>query len=219
MAYPAPVAGNAAALRQIDLERQEADSDDICLENFFYNFGSTFSDAKYAMLGIATSFVAIPVINYLTDVITSLFITTIEEGDVQDVISIFQGIENISWTVLKIAAKVAFIGYATIIGPVLEEALFRGAFYDITKGVEDWIWGPDANSTAQRVTRVVLNGLLFGACHLSPFQGWVNLPIFIATSLMGIVFAGLREVTGNTQASSVAHMANNCFALIHHGIL
>ncbi len=60
--------------------------------------------------------------------------------------------------------------------------------------------------------RVAVNGFLFGACHLSPFQGWTNIPVFIVTGVMGVVFTILREFTGDTLACSTAHILNNALA-------
>ncbi len=182
---------------------------------------SVFYEARYAMLGVATALAAVPIIDYISGGISAALTTAkmLDPDDVQDVIAILHGIENIPYSLLKLAAKVAFIGYVAVIGPVLEEAIFRGQLYEEMDNVHEWIWGPNANELVQKITRVVINGVLFGAAHLSPFQGWSNLPIFVGCSVSGIVLAGLREYTGNAQASCSAHMVNNALCVMQQGLL
>ena len=89
---------------------------------------------------------------------------------------------------LKIA-KLIFL--ACIMAPVLEETLFRGAFYRYLRfGHSIWV-------------SAVISGLLFAVIHP---QGYTTIPVLGA---IGAVFALIREWRGSLIASMVAHALNN----------
>ncbi|PCI92977.1 hypothetical protein COB11_06150 [Candidatus Aerophobetes bacterium] len=179
-----------------------------------YSSAQFYHDNRKAMLGVAGAFCAFGVDHVATMVEKSLEAAgKIKPDDLQDVVQLLNGINNIPNVLLKVAAKTAAVAYVTIIGPVLEEWMFREVFHEGLVRFTASIWGPNTNDTIQVVCRVFSNGILFGAAHLLPFQGWANVPIFVATALMGMVFAALREYTGDCQASCIAHMVNNTVVL------
>ena len=80
---------------------------------------------------------------------------------------------------------------ACVLAPLLEELLFRGAFYHALRGVaHPLIAGP-------------LIGVIFAAVHP---QGWIAIPVLGA---IGFNFAMLREWRGSIIAPIVAHALNN----------
>jgi len=93
-----------------------------------------------------------------------------------------------------------FIG--CIIAPVGEEIIFRGWLTDLLKESED-------PSSWNRFVTAVKTNAIFGALHVSPFQGWFNIPIFAATFIMGMCFSLLKELTGSLWAPMTCHMAGN----------
>lgn len=122
----------------------------------------------------------------------------------QDIILIWNAGNNLPHQFLILAYKTAWLSYIVIFGPILEEQVFRNWLQTTQKE-----WSHDPTTLKSRISRVVTNALIFGAAHLSTFQGWTNVPIFVVTSLLGGVFATLREITGNIKASSTAHILHN----------
>ncbi len=121
----------------------------------------------------------------------------------QDAKVIWNGIASISTPLLAIVLKVAFLAYVVVIGPIFEEYLFRTQLHEWLKQRID-----------QPAVRVLANGFLFGLAHLSPFQGWANLPIFALTGFGGCVLSALREETGDIIAPSAAHILNNGLSMM-----
>ena len=118
---------------------------------------------------------------------------------------LYDKLSYLSQPFLRGMLKTFFISYVLLIGPVVEEWVFRDILY--SKQVQSKT--PSFFFT-QRIYRIVANGLIFGAFHLNLIHGWGNLPIFVVTTVAGIVFASLREKTGNVRASTAAHCMNNC---------
>jgi len=122
--------------------------------------------------------------------------------DNQDVKVLLNGVASISYPLLAIVLKVALLAYIVVIGPIYEEYLFRTKLHEWLKEQID-----------QPAMRVLANGFLFGLAHLSPSQGWANLPIFALTGFGGCVLSALREETGDIIAPSAAHILNNGLAM------
>ncbi|MHC4956673.1 MAG: lysostaphin resistance A-like protein [Planctomycetota bacterium] len=85
---------------------------------------------------------------------------------------------------------------ACVWAPVVEELLFRGAFYRFLR--PRWSW----------VGAVAVSGLLFGVVHP---QGVSGVPSIWA---LGIVFALVREWRGSIVASMTAHALHNGVAMV-----
>lgn len=101
--------------------------------------------------------------------------------------------------------KIALIAYAVFGGPAIEEALFRKHFYRLLE--------TDSLPKAGQIAALFTNALFFAAAHLSPYQGWSNLPIFAFTFTIGLAFTLLRFQTGDTYACTIAHSTANALAL------
>lgn len=102
---------------------------------------------------------------------------------------------------------ILWIVLGCLIAPVGEEIVFRGYLEKIFEQSEN-------PSVFQRFTTACKTNAIFGAMHLSPFQGWFNLPIFIACFAMGMAFSLLKEVTGDLWAPSSLHIMNNTVATV-----
>jgi membrane protease YdiL (CAAX protease family) len=73
-----------------------------------------------------------------------------------------------------------------------EEIVFRGVLLGSTKGLEPW-------------RMIVLNGLVFGAFHLS-FQTVIR---FLPTALLGMLIAWAVSRTGSIWVGALMHFLNN----------
>ncbi len=161
-------------------------------------FNSTISKVAFgALVWIAE----VPVIEFLENRIVDLMKTFgMERTADQEIIAIWKGFD-------AILLKIALLVYIVILGPILEEYVFR----NLLQGATRWVQGSD--DLMARVIRVLANGVCFGACHLSPAQGYTNIPIFAATFIMGCIFATMREVSGDIVASSTTHILHNGTAM------
>ncbi|NLA35898.1 MAG: CPBP family intramembrane metalloprotease [Actinobacteria bacterium] len=86
---------------------------------------------------------------------------------------------------------------AGIIAPITEEMIFRGAIF---RGLlsKMGLW-----------PALVLQGLLFGAMHYTPGQGWGNLNLIISLGIMGIGLGVLTKLTGRLGLAILAHAVFN----------
>lgn len=92
--------------------------------------------------------------------------------------------------------KIAFLYFVACVGaPVVEESMFRGAFYHHLRRSHGFL------------VSGLLQGLVFAAIHP---QGWAGVPILTA---IGFVMAGIREWRGSIIAPIVAHSINNGMAI------
>lgn len=121
----------------------------------------------------------------------------------------YETLSQIGQGFLRGMLKCIAIVYVILIVPIVEEWFFRDLLYSFQEN------GHRSNdSLGVRVCRVITNGVVFGAFHISVFQGWANIPIMTVTTVAGVVFAALREMTGNARASTVAHSLNNSFFML-----
>jgi membrane protease YdiL (CAAX protease family) len=126
----------------------------------------------------------------------------------QDAFQLWSSFDHLPYQFIGQAFKAALLGYIVIGAPLIEEWLFRENLQTFMK---EWVSDPE--TTYNTMIRVFGNGFIFGAAHLSPFQGWANIPIFFITFLMGCIYASLREATGDLTASTTAHMLHNGAAM------
>ena len=152
--------------------------------------------------------VALGAFVFVSEISAMAYFFGLQIAEDQDIFQIWKHLGTISPNFLSIASKVALLGYVVLIGPVIEEFLFRGLFHEM---ILDSLGGPD--SILSRVLAVFGDGFIFGLAHLSIAQGWANVPIFIGTFILGCIFASLREVTGDITASSTAHILHNGFVM------
>jgi membrane protease YdiL (CAAX protease family) len=101
---------------------------------------------------------------------------------------------NVKAGVGQVDLIVAFV-VVVLIGPICEEAFFRGYLY------------PPMRRELGVVAAVVLNATLFSLVHLSLFG-------LISRMVAGCIFCALYEHTDNLAAPVTAHMLNNLIAFI-----
>jgi len=115
----------------------------------------------------------------------------------------YEHLQGVSNMLLRGALKILAIFYVVIFVPIVEEWLFRDAIYGWQK----------KEGQASKTYRILSNGILFGAFHVNIFYGIANIPVVAVATFAGIVFAALREKTGNIYASTIAHSINNAVVL------
>ncbi|NGX38047.1 MAG: hypothetical protein K1000chlam2_01216 [Chlamydiae bacterium] len=71
-----------------------------------------------------------------------------------------------------------------------------------------------AFKTWDKFKAILKTSLVFGLMHLSPFQGWANILVFVGTTFMGLFAGILTEYTGDLWGSTTIHMLNNTLATI-----
>ena len=135
----------------------------------------------------------------------------------QDLVTLFKVLGKSSVEpLLKSALKGALVSCAIVIIPVIKETCFRGYLHNkLIKWQQSKLGTSRLNDLSVKVSRIFINGLLFGIFHISPFQGWANVPIFVVTGILGMIFTTLREYTGDAVGCSAAHIAYNTVALAH----
>lgn len=98
-------------------------------------------------------------------------------------------------TFLDMSGNVWGILSITLVAPVLEECLFRGAIEGhLLKKMKPW-------------AAILISALLFGIVHMNPAQ-------VVYASLIGIVLGWLYWRSGSVLPSIVAHVLNNTIAVI-----
>ena len=158
-------------------------------------------------LGVAASMpaaAAVTVVSAVTEVaLNSLGLRT--EGCQQDASRLLE----------TTSSPGAVIAMVVVLGPIIEEVIFRGVLRDLVVGLEPKEVNPEkyCGMTWERLVSVAKVSLIFGLVHLSPNQGWLNVPIVIALSVLGFIMGMLREYTGNLWAPTGLHMANNGLAV------
>lgn len=168
-----------------------------------------FERIKNVALGALVFLIELPIMDWLVrKVIDLMYLFNFDLSDGHKVVQLWDAAENLSHSFLNLAFKTAVLIYTVILGPVLEEWLFRDVLHN---QLRTWFKNPD--SPCNRIARIVGNGLIFGTVHLSPFRGWSNAPVFLVSFLLGTVFAALRETTGNRTASTTAHILHNADAM------
>jgi membrane protease YdiL (CAAX protease family) len=99
--------------------------------------------------------------------------------------------------------------------PCVESALLGAGYAAIREKVADKIVSSTAPLHHKQAVRILLNGILFGMLHTSYRQGWkMNVSAFAGTTFLGCIYAALREKTGDTTASTTAHILHNSFVMM-----
>ena len=126
----------------------------------------------------------------------------------QEIIQVYESSSLLPSSV-QFLFKAFLINYITFQGPIIEEVVFRHFLFTWIQDLQG-----SANTTIAKIVRITSGGLLFGVCHLSFTQGWLNVPIFVITTFLGLIFSILRENSGSITSSSVAHITHNTLAMI-----
>lgn len=128
----------------------------------------------------------------------------------QDAVKIFNLFKNIH-PVLHIFWRVVWRGFIVLGAPIVEEFLFRGMLLEGIKKCQ----GERAASIIHKIIRIALVSLIFGVCHLSPFQNTLsNLVIFGMTTVLGVALTLLKEYRKDLLAPVTAHMIYNLGATL-----
>lgn len=91
-------------------------------------------------------------------------------------------------------ADIIMAAYVCVIGPVLEETLFRGMILQSLRPWGDWF-------------AVVTSSVLFGLAHMNLVQG-------IPAVLLGIVFGFITVKSGSILPSAILHIINNTLSIV-----
>jgi membrane protease YdiL (CAAX protease family) len=127
----------------------------------------------------------------------------------QDALELFQLFKN-AHPVLNIVWKGVWSSYVAVLGPTIEEVVFRGLLNDGVQYVQGL-----PQTTLKKVMRIALCSLIFGACHLSPFQNMPsNIIILGVTTTMGFVLVLLREQRKDLTAPIATHITHNSIAVV-----
>ena len=97
--------------------------------------------------------------------------------------------------ILNSARTPAYFLYAGLIGPVLEELVFRGILFNCCSG-KYGRWYP-----------VFITALLFAVFHRNPVQ-------FASAICMGLVLGSLLTLTGDIRITMMIHISNNVFSVM-----
>lgn len=113
----------------------------------------------------------------------------------------------VAWAILHgrweayVVGAFAILGF-TVLGPITEELLFRGAIYELAQ----------RSYPTQALVPILISTALFSAYHLQ-LHGFVVTP-FVALQIaftlpMGFVFASLRAWSGSCWPGLILHMLTN----------
>jgi membrane protease YdiL (CAAX protease family) len=112
-----------------------------------------------------------------------------------------------AWAVLRgeweayVVGPFAILGF-TLLGPVTEELLFRGAIFELAERA----------FPARPLLPILISTVLFSAYHLQ-LHGYIIAPFVVLQMMftlpMGFVFATLRHWSGSLWPGLVLHMLTN----------
>jgi membrane protease YdiL (CAAX protease family) len=127
---------------------------------------------------------------------------------------------------LSLGQKIIQMPFVCILGPILEEKLFRGclqgalkdklgSFY-LNRGFSD-----SAANTAARMTAVFFASVIFGLAHFTNAIAFgcspvLFLPQVVATTIMGLMFGFAKEFSGGLHMPIGMHIGNNTLAWAHY---
>ena len=178
----------------------------------FHSFSEYFPSntaLAHIALGMASFLITGPAISLLiTGIKRSMEAGGISFTARQDVDDLLEqpGISGILWCL-----------YGAIGAPILEEWLFRGILQDALSPPQqksaDPKKEPDKMSW-EKMRAILKTSTIFGLMHASSGQGWFNIPVVAATTLMGICAGLLREATGDLWAPTALHATNNTLSIL-----
>ncbi len=136
----------------------------------------TWSDVSFGYM-LLTGVITIPAIWVIDALVTPLHLPDLIESSMETLLSSWAGILCI-----------------TLVGPVLEELIFRGA---ITKSLL---------ANYKPSTAIIVSGLIFGVFHLNPAQ-------ILPAALIGILLAWMYYKTASLIPCIVVHIINNSLSV------
>lgn len=207
----------ASITRSICPFRVQSDLDSVAI-TFEGSTSYLTPDITKIAKGVLGGLAQIPVINFIGEKICEVMTHfNFDMTDTQEAIQILLWIEGIQFTVLRMAALAALTFYIVILGPIIEEVVFRGFVNPWVRGKLEENGYDVTHNSLHKALYWTLCGMAFGAVHFSTSQGWMNVPIIVATGLMGVTFSILRdEETSDITAPTVAHITNNGLAFTNY---
>jgi membrane protease YdiL (CAAX protease family) len=95
----------------------------------------------------------------------------------------------------------ALLLLAVVIAPVVEEIIFRGLLQrGLLSALPPWL-------------AIAVQGLLFGAAHVSPERGMGNIGLALVLGAVGVVFGATAYLTRRLAPTMVAHAIVNAVAM------
>ncbi len=153
---------------------------------YFYIFRKTLKPKKTLMLNkLSTSNMVLIICMHTLVMPVLYFINYVSLMFFDDVIG--ETIKEMNFNYLMLFLLVG------IIGPVLEELIFRGVFFDLLK-------------KKNPVVIALVTGVVFGAYHMNWNQ-------FIYATFLGVIFALYVAYTGSIWSSIVPHILVNSFSV------
>lgn|GEM_PF-6165405 len=166
---------------------------------------STSGRVKSIAIGIFAGLLAFGLITGLHYVLSRRFPQIKFSQDAQRLFNLFKKVHP----VLDMIWRAVWRIFVVFLGPVLEEAFFRGF---LNEKIKEWTGD---KGFARKVLRVAVVALLFGVAHLSPFQNRIsNLLVFGVTAPLGLVFGLIREARKDLLSPAVAHITYNLAATL-----
>ncbi len=184
-------------IHPIDLEAQRLDN----AQNEQYTLISKIALGIFAGIGCLTC-------NAFLGVVTVVILDSfgIELTENQECMQILEDYEDPLIQKILIASICLF-------APIIEEIEFRWGL-DTAFQYSQQRLDYDPDSTTSKTMRIAAVSLFFGACHLTPEQGYTNIPIFIITTLLGGALHCLKEETGDIIAPTAAHITHNTVLML-----
>lgn len=100
---------------------------------------------------------------------------------------------------------ISYFAIPTIVGPIIEEILFRGVLLKLFL------------SSYKVPTALILNGLAFGVLHIAPLPGFGYCSILVnlmCSCCFGVLLSAVTYKTKNLSFAFGFHVANNFLALL-----
>ncbi len=106
-----------------------------------------------------------------------------------------------------------------VLAPFLEEITFRGLVQDVVKDIQKLLNRCKVKTskqlTDQKIFRVAIVGIMFGAAHLTnPYSLAQRILQAVHTTFLGFNTALMKEETGSLIPCVIAHAINNTIAVV-----
>ena len=96
----------------------------------------------------------------------------------------------------------AVLFLAVLVAPVVEEIIFRGLLQrGLMSVLPPWV-------------AIGIQGLLFGAAHVSPDRGMGNIGLALVLAAVGVVFGVAAHLTRRLGPTMIAHAIVNAVAMV-----
>ncbi len=99
--------------------------------------------------------------------------------------------------------------YVMLIGPLIEEILFRGFLQDKIRDLQVLLFHEKADVGERKLIRSFIQGLAFGACHYHPAQSFFNLFFVPQAFLFGFSCGATKEEERNLWSTLTTHSRGN----------